>query len=279
MTTPTITPDPDTTRPNTRTSAAEVKPGDDVTVFAFEQDGNSHGFRSGWVRTVEPADPFRGQETLRFTLTTGERFDTIRYAVAHVYEPHDARQCDCPEFEQDEDENYTHNCCKTCGRTIFDGGTDGWQHTDHPDNDPEFEGYWTEGNPSPFASDEDEDDGEQAYGEVTTPTGAEVHVTGYWHKPTDETPGYVVLDVYTPESDDADPTPLKITVNDGPAYWQGGAPLRTAADLIRAWRASAAEIAPDGVAALDPDSAEGVEVATWLLAADELAAALGISGA
>lgn len=120
-------------RPHVRTGAEAMKPGDDVAVFAFQQGRDPSGFRSGWVKTVKPAADHYGSRALRVTLTNGARFDVVATAVAYVYEPHDARQCSCAEFEQDSEGYYTHNCCTTCERPITDMGG-WWMHVDDPEN-------------------------------------------------------------------------------------------------------------------------------------------------
>lgn len=42
---------------------------------------------------------------------------------------HEARQCSCPEFEEDE-HGYVHNCCNHCGTDITDMGGY-WHHADN----------------------------------------------------------------------------------------------------------------------------------------------------
>lgn len=210
-----------------RGPASLIRPGDTVTVFALRGPYGESRDYTGEVFEVEPGPPHFGMATIVITLTPT---DEVRHIVVTVVETavtvwhefHVATQCGCAEFEQDDAGDYVHNCCNSCGRAIFDGGTDGWQHAEVWDLTPA---------PGTATDDEDTDadpDAEQAYGEVVTPTGAEVHVTGYWHQPLDGSPGYVVLDVDTPESDDADPTPLHIVVNDGTVYEQGGRPLPAA---------------------------------------------------
>lgn len=126
-------PDADDTRPHARVNAYQIKRGDDVTVFAFEQGRDPSGFRSGWVKTTRPGPDYLGSPTRTITLTNGARFDVLDRAVAYVYEPHEARQCSCAEFDQDAEGYYTHNCCTTCGRDIHDiGGA--WMHNDDPEN-------------------------------------------------------------------------------------------------------------------------------------------------
>lgn len=125
-------PEPETLRPHERVGASDLSIGDDVAVFAFEQGRDASGFRSGWLAALEPAPDHFGQPALTLTLTNGARFDVLTRAVAYVYEPHEARQCSCAEFEQDEEGYYTHNCCNACSRPITDMGGY-WAHTDEPE--------------------------------------------------------------------------------------------------------------------------------------------------
>lgn len=127
-------PDVDESRPHERTTADQVKVGDDVTVWAHEQGPAAPaGFRSGWVASIERDVLFYGSPALLLTMTDGVRFGAVATAVTYVWEPHEARQCGCPDSEQDAEGNYLHNCCNTCARPITDMGG-WWMHVDDPEN-------------------------------------------------------------------------------------------------------------------------------------------------